>query len=74
MITSKLTSKSQTTIPKKVRESLDLHPDDMIAYELRNDRAVIRKVTFIDDTYLRALESTLEEWSSVQDSEAYDNL
>lgn len=74
MITSKLTAKSQTTIPKKVRESLDLHPDDLIAYRIENDHAVIQKVTVIDDEYLKAVGSTLEEWGSEEDSAAYDRL
>lgn len=74
MITSKLTTKSQTTIPKKVRESLDLHPEDVISYIIKEDHAIIHKVTLTDSAYLKALESTLEEWASEEDSEAYDNL
>lgn len=74
MITSKLTTKSQTTIPKKVRESLDLHPEDAISYIIEEDHAIIHKVTLQDAAYLKALESTLEEWASEEDSEAYDNL
>ena len=74
MITSKLTTKSQTTIPKKVRESLDLHSEDIIGYTIEESHAIIHKVTLQDTAYLKTLESTLEEWASEEDSEAYDNL
>jgi len=41
MITSQLTSKGQTTIPAAVREALDLHPRDRLAYEIKPDGVVI---------------------------------
>jgi len=73
MITSKLTRKAQTTIPKKVREKLNINPNDTIVFEIEDDYAIIRKVNIIDTGYLKALESTLEEWNSEDDS-VYDDL
>ena len=73
MITAKVTSKSQTTIPKKIREKLDIHSNDTIVFEIEDDHAIIRKVKVVDTGYLKALESTLEEWNSEKDS-AYDDL
>lgn len=73
MITSKISSKAQTTIPKKVREKLNIHTNDTIVFEIEDDYAIIRKVNIIDTGYLKALESTLEEWNSEEDS-VYDNL
>ena len=73
MITAKVTSKFQTTIPKKIREKLDIHSNDTIMFEIEDDHAIIRKVNVIDTGYLKALESTLEEWNSEEDS-AYDDL
>jgi antitoxin PrlF len=43
MITSKITAKSQTTIPKGVRESLGIGPGDEVAYEIRGDQVVLTK-------------------------------
>ena len=73
MITSKISSKAQTTIPKKVREKLNIHTNDTIVFEIEDDYAIIRKVNIIDTGYLKALESTLEEWNSDEDS-VYDDL
>ena len=73
MITAKVTSKFQTTIPKKIREKLDIHSNDTIVFEIVDDHAIIRKVNVVDTGYLKALESTLEEWNSEEDS-VYDDL
>ncbi len=74
-ITTKLTSKSQTTIPGKIRTILGLHPGDSVAFEVRENRKVlIRKATPIDFEFAKALEGTLSEWSSKNDEEAYRDL
>ena len=73
MITAKVTSKFQTTIPKKIREKLDIHSNDTIVFEIEDDHTIIRKVNVVDTGYLKAMESTLEEWNSEEDS-AYDDL
>ena len=73
MITAKVTSKSQTTIPKKIREKLDIHSNDTIVFEIEDDHTIIRKMNVVDTGYLKAMESTLEEWNSEEDS-VYDDL
>ena len=40
MITSKLTSKAQTTIPQPVRAALHLKDGDSIAYAIDGDRVI----------------------------------
>ncbi len=75
VITSKLTIKSQATIPKKIRTVLGLSPGDSVAFEVReNKNVVIRKATPIDFEFAHALEGTLSEWSSKNDEEAYFDL
>jgi antitoxin PrlF len=72
---SKLTSKNQTTIPAPVRETLDLSAGDMLAFEVMDSGAVIlRKWAPIDFEFVRALESTLSEWGTDEDDEAYHEL
>ncbi|MCI5121661.1 MAG: AbrB family transcriptional regulator [Candidatus Electrothrix sp. AUS4] len=74
-ITTKLTSKSQATIPEKIRKILGLHPGDSVAFELNEERRVfIRKATPIDFEFAKALEGTLSEWLSENDEEAYRDL
>lgn len=73
MITSKLTSKSQTTIPQPVRIALGLHEGDELLYEIDADRVVLTRVRpraeVTDDPF-----GTFGEWSSEADRKAYGEL
>ena len=40
MSTSKLTSKSQATIPEKIRGVLGLHPGDSVIFEVTGNKKV----------------------------------
>lgn len=72
---SRLTSKYQATIPKEIRQYLHLKSGDEILYEvLPDDTVVIRKALPLDLNYLKALNSTLAEWESIEDNEAYKHL
>jgi len=75
IVTSKLTSKSQATIPGKIRELLLLSPGDSVAFVVdRKDRVFLRKATPVDLEFARALEDTLSEWTSKNDEAAYHDL
>ena len=76
IVTSKLTTKCQATIPEKIRGILDLHPGDSVAFEVTADKKVfIRRATPIDLEFAYALEGTLaSEWLSENDEEAYRDL
>lgn len=73
MITIKLTSKSQTTIPQPVRIALGLHEGDELLYEIDADRVVLTRVLpraeVTEDPF-----GTFEEWSSEADRKAYGEL
>jgi antitoxin PrlF len=72
---AKVTAKGQTTIPKEVREALEIAPGDLIVWEVASgDRAVVRRARRWDLEYLRAVEGTLSEWASPADEEAYRDL
>lgn len=40
---STLTTRGQTTIPKPIREALDLQPGDRVEFTLRGDRVLLRR-------------------------------
>jgi len=72
MIVSKLTSKSQTTIPQSVRRALDLRPGDVLEYEITNGQVHLTKArnsNKTDDPF-----HTFDEWSSEADEQAYADL
>ncbi len=44
MITARVTSKGQVTIPKEIREKLGVHPGEDVGFEERDNLLVISKV------------------------------
>lgn len=74
MQTSKLSSKSQVTLPKEVRAALKLHAGDVIAYQIEGDVVSLRRVEPFDAAFHQALNTTLDEWSSDEDEEAFRDL
>lgn len=70
----KLTSKAQTTLPKEVREALGVKPGDMLVYRITKGKVTLARAEPMDRAYLKAVESTLSEWASPEDGEAYDKL
>jgi antitoxin PrlF len=72
MITSKMTSKAQTTIPQAVRIALNLKPGDEIAYQIEHGRVILMRTEIgvqADDPF-----ATFSEWDSEADRNAYADL
>ena len=71
MITSKLTTKAQTTIPQAVRAALRLKEGDEIAYAIEGDRIVISRAGSgpVDDLF-----ASFSEWYSEADRRVYAKL
>ena len=72
MISSKLTSKAQTVIPRSIRDFLHVGPGDEILYEIRNDEVVLKRKTADqnkNDPFM-----LFTEWISKADEDAYDDL
>jgi antitoxin PrlF len=73
MITSKLTSKAQTTIPQPVRAALGLEVGDEVAYDIQDGRVVLTKAkagaAAEEDPF-----AIFDEWDSEADHKAYAGL
>ncbi len=77
MITSRLTSRSQTTIPKLIRSALGLRPGDAIGYVIENGRVLLIKVTRLmrrrgvpfEDPF-----AAFSEWESPEDDKDFAGL
>jgi len=71
---SRLSAKGQVTVPKEVRDFLELKPGDMVAYEVQNGAVILRRVEPFDATFHKALSATLDEWATPEDEEAFRDL
>ncbi len=71
MITSKLTSKAQTTIPQPVRIALHLHEGDEITYRIVENHVILTKALHEqgEDPFV-----LFSEWGSAADCRAYEQL
>ena len=70
---TKITSKYQTTIPKKIRQALNIKIGDDIIFKLIDgNKVLIQKLNTLDKRYLESLDSTLSEWNSEEDDEAFE--
>ena len=74
MQTSKLSSKSQVTLPKEVRAALGARPGDTIAYEIEGNLVRLKRMDPFDAAFHKALSNTLSEWSTDEDEEAFNAL
>ena len=72
---SKLTKKCQATIPKEIRDLLNVKAGDSIYFTICEDNyIVVKKATPINMGYYRTLWESATEWHSEEDEEAYKNL
>ena len=71
MITSRLTSEAQTTIPQPVRIALRLEEGDELAYVIQGDRVMLTKLrrSPAEDPF-----GTFVEWDTDADRKAYGDL
>jgi AbrB family looped-hinge helix DNA binding protein len=74
MLTSKISSKGQVTIPKQIREQLGVSAGDLIVYGVKGNVVTLSKVEPFDLAYHSALTDTLSEWDSPEDDEAFGDL
>lgn len=68
---TKISSKSQITLPRKVREALGAKPGDLIVYEVEGDQVRLRCLNPFDAAFHQALSATLNEWATDEDEEAF---
>jgi antitoxin PrlF len=69
-ISSKITTKGRTTIPRAVREALHIQAGDELVYKIGCARVILSKKTSLPDDAF----ATFAEWSSAYDRRAYRDL
>jgi antitoxin PrlF len=68
---SKISAKSQTVLPREVRERLDLKPGDTLRYRLTDSGVLIDKAPTAEADHPFA---AFSEWASAADEKAYGGL
>lgn len=75
MLLSRLSPKSQITVPKRVRDAIGLHAGDSVAYEIRKSGVVeLKRVDPFDAAFHAAVSKTLDEWATPEDDRAFGDL
>lgn len=74
MPTSRLSPQGQVTLPKEVLKKIGLQPGDLVAYEVENGHITMTRAEPSDMAFHTALVTTLTEWDSPEDHEAFDDL
>jgi antitoxin PrlF len=66
---SRVSVKSQTVLPKQVREALGIGPGDTVRYRITDQGVLIDRAPARDDPF-----AAFSEWAGAADDEAYDDL
>ena len=74
MLTAKISSKGQSTIPVEVRRKLAIRPGDTIGFQIEGGSVTIRKVEPMDAGFLQLAEESFAEWNSPEADEAFRDL
>ena len=70
MITGKVSSKAQTTLPRAVRAALDVKDGDQLAYEIKGGIVILTKAGRPSEDPF----AVFEEWGSEADAQAFADL
>ena len=75
MESTKLSSRFQITIPKEIREALNLKAgDSLFVRALENGHIILKKEYPVDKEYCQALTPLLAEWNSREDDVTFAHL
>jgi AbrB family looped-hinge helix DNA binding protein len=74
MEVSRLTTKGQMTIPKRIRDAAGLRTGDVVGFEIEGAVIRFRKISLGEDGYLKGAADTVAEWARAEDEDAWREL
>lgn len=66
---ARVTSKGQITVPKSIRDQLDLTTGDSAGFDVRGSEVVIRRLPRVEREWATSVQTTLAEWQDDLDDE-----
>ena len=74
MNVARLTTRGRVTIPKAMRDAVNLAQGDLLGFEMKQGCVVIYKVKTLTAGYASSVPRMLDEWGSPEDEEAWRHL
>ena len=71
---ARIGARGRMTIPKAIRDTAGLREGDVVAFEIEDDRLLVRKVLPGQHDYLRGLGAMMGEWLTPEDEHAWRDL
>ncbi len=74
MKSGKLTIKHQVTIPRDVRQALDLKAGDQVSFAIEDGRAVLTKVDEAEHEWSQFMQAQMPEWNDPREDAYWADL
>ena len=74
MYTSRVSSKGQLTLPKKIRDIMGIKAGDQVLYDVDDGVVKLKRVEAFDGAFHSALTKTLDEWTTPEDENSFSDL
>lgn len=73
-VVTKLTAKSQTTIPRQVREVLKVGPGDAVVFTVEGETVTLRRAENLDPGFLKLATENFADWNTPEADDAFGDL
>ena len=73
-VVTKLTAKAQTTIPRQVREVLQIGPGDSVVFTIEGETVTLGRAERQDPGFLKLASDSFADWGSPEADDAFGDL
>jgi AbrB family looped-hinge helix DNA binding protein len=71
---TKVTSKGQATIPRKVRDFLHIEVGDSVVFAIDGDQVILRRAEPLDAGFLKLATESFVDWNASEADDAFRDL
>ncbi len=73
-VVTKLTAKAQTTIPRQVRDVLQVDPGDSVVFTIQGETVTLGRAEKLDARFLKLATEGFADWGSPEADDAFGDL